>query len=64
MEGFGALGYRMDTDPNTGDPLPVFELRSATKMITYAQALQWALDLFDYIRSVNENPGGGHTLMT
>ena len=63
VEGFGALGVKMDTDVNTPEMLPVFELRSATKMITYAQARQWALDFFDYVRSLNENPRGGHSLM-
>jgi hypothetical protein len=63
LEGYGALGHRRDTHPGTGDSLPVFELRSATKLVTYAAARQWALDVFDYIRSLNEHHGGGHQLM-
>ncbi len=64
IEGYGALGDRMDTDVNTPESLPVFELRSANKMITYAQAHQWALDFFDYVQSLNDSPEGGQTLMT
>jgi hypothetical protein len=64
VEGYGALGVNMDTHAGTGDDLPVFELRSANKLITYAQAHQWALDFFDYVQSLNDNPGGGHTRMT
>jgi hypothetical protein len=64
VEGYGALGTNMDSDVNNpSERLPVFELRSASKMLTYAEAHQWALDLFDYIRSLNDNPVGGHTLM-
>ncbi len=64
VEGYGALGNRMDKDvANPATPLPVFELRSASKPITYAAARQWALEFFDYIESLNANPGGGHTLM-
>jgi hypothetical protein len=61
VEGYGALGRRTDTDAPTGDVLPVFELRSPSRPMTYAQAQQWALDMFDYIRSLNANPNGGHT---
>jgi hypothetical protein len=60
VEGYGALGGRTDTAAN-GDTLPVFELRTPSKAMTYAQAHQWALDMFDYIVSLNANPGGGHT---
>jgi hypothetical protein len=61
--GYGALGSRMDTHAATQDKLPVFELRSATRLINYAQARQWSLDMFDYIRSLNNNPGGGYAHM-
>jgi Domain of unknown function (DUF4157) len=64
VEGYGALGPNMDTDATTGARLPVFELRSASRKITFAEARQWSLDVFDYIRSLNENPGGGHQKMT
>jgi hypothetical protein len=57
VEGYGVLGQRMDTHIGTGDALPVFELRSANRPITYAASHQWALDFFDYIRSLNNNPG-------
>ena len=60
VEGYGALGGRTDTAAN-GDTLPVFELRTPSKAMTYAQAHQWALDMFDYIVSLNANPAGGHT---
>lgn len=60
IEGYGALGRRMDVDPATGDALPVFELRAANRPITFAAAQQWALDLFDYVQSLNANPGGGY----
>jgi len=60
VEGYGALGVNMDTHPGTNDALPVFEVRSASRPITYQAARQWSLDLFDYIRSLNSNPGGGH----
>jgi hypothetical protein len=64
VEGYGALGKHMDRDVTApGTRLPVFELRSASRRITYAAARQWALDFFDYIDSLNANPGGGHTLM-
>jgi hypothetical protein len=63
VEGFGALGSRMDKHGPTGDKLPVFELRSASKTMTYVQARQWALDMFDYIVSLNNNPGGGYQHM-
>jgi hypothetical protein len=62
VEGYAALGSRMDA---TGAaPLPVFELRSATKQIRFSEASQWALKLFDYVRPLNANPGGGHTRIT
>jgi hypothetical protein len=61
VEGYGALGNRMDVDVTTGLNLPVFELRSPTGQSTYLNARQWALDLFDYIVSLNANPGGGYT---
>jgi hypothetical protein len=61
VEGYSALGNRMDTDVTTpATNLPVFELRSASRPITYAQSRQWALDVFDYITSLNANPGGGY----
>jgi len=63
VEGYGALGAHMDTHIGTGEVLPVFELRSANKRITYNQAHQWALDFFDYVESLNNNPGGGYNLM-
>ncbi|MCU0541065.1 MAG: DUF4157 domain-containing protein [Oscillatoriaceae cyanobacterium Prado104] len=65
VEGYGALGKRMDRDvlhPET--PLPIFELRSANKKILYSDAQKWALDFFDYIRSLNRSPWGGHTRMS
>ncbi|MFZ1752465.1 MAG: DUF4157 domain-containing protein [Caldilineaceae bacterium] len=61
IEGYGALGGRMDVDPTTGNALPVFELRAASRPYTFAAAGQWALELFDYFKSLNENPGGGYT---
>lgn len=60
VEGYGALGRHMDTDETTGDSLPVFELRAPSRQITFAAAQQWALDLFDYVQSLNANPGGGY----
>jgi hypothetical protein len=60
VEGYGALGANMDVHPGTNAPLPVFELRSASRPITYAAAQQWALDMFDYVVSLNANPGGGY----
>ncbi|MCG8336042.1 MAG: DUF4157 domain-containing protein [Proteobacteria bacterium] len=64
VEGYGALGAKMDTDINTNDDLPIFELRSASRLITYTNARQWALDFFDYMKSLNNNPGGGHQRMS
>jgi len=61
IEGYGALGGRMDDDVTApGTSLPVFELRAPSRQITYAAAQQWALDLFDYVQSLNANPGGGY----
>ncbi|MEH2221901.1 eCIS core domain-containing protein [Nostoc sp.] len=64
VEGYAALGEKMDEDvTNPATKLPIFELRSVSNPITYIAAQQWALDLFDYIRSLNENPQGEHNLM-
>ena len=63
IEGYGVLGANMDTHPGTNDDLPVFELRSASKPILYANAGTWATEIFDYIVSLNNNPGGGHALI-
>jgi hypothetical protein len=57
IEGYGALGRHMD---RLVEPLPVFELRSASRPIKYDQAARWALRMFDYIRSLNQNPGGNY----
>lgn len=65
VEGYGVLGSKMDKDvsyPTTS--LPIFELRSGSKRMKYADTHQWALDLFGYIRSLNENPGGAYTHIT
>ncbi|MBN3945197.1 MAG: DUF4157 domain-containing protein [Nostoc sp. NMS7] len=54
VEGYAALGEKMDEDvTNPATRLPIFELRSASKRITYIAAQQWALHLFDYIRLLN-----------
>jgi hypothetical protein len=65
VEGYGVLGPRMDADATQpATALPVFELRSASRLMTYGEAHQWALKMFDYIRSLNANPGGGHGRIT
>jgi hypothetical protein len=63
VEGYAALGGRMDRTAG-GTALPVFELRSANRQISFAEARKWSLDMFDYITSLNANPTGGHTRMT
>lgn len=64
VEGDGALGANMDADAtNPLTRLPVFELRAANRPIRYADLGPWALEVFDYIRSLNANPGGGHARM-
>jgi hypothetical protein len=64
VEGYAAIGPNMDTDAATGQDLPVFELRSASKLMTFAEAHQWVLDMFDYVVSLNGNPNGGHQRIT
>ncbi len=52
----------MDQHPAIVDDLPIVELRSANKPILYANAGTWATELFDYIVSLNNNPGSGHAV--
>jgi len=54
VEGYGVLGSKMDKDPGTGDKLPVFELRSASAMMTFDKLESWSLKMFDYFRKLNE----------
>jgi hypothetical protein len=67
VEGYGALGSRMDKTPKQrGVPqtaLPVMELRGINSVVPLANVGQWSLDVFDYICSLNANPNGGHTLI-
>jgi hypothetical protein len=62
IEGYSALGNKMDTDETVATKrLPVFELRSGSRPVLYTNLEQWATDVFDYITSLNANPTGGHT---
>jgi hypothetical protein len=64
IEGYGALGDRVDIDPATADQLPVFELRSMSRSLRFGELPNWCLKTFRYIKSLNENPHGGHQLIT
>ena len=61
IEGYSALGNKMDTDETVATKrLPVFAF-VGSRPVLYTNLEQWATDVFDYITSLNANPTGGHT---
>jgi hypothetical protein len=63
VEGYAALNDNMDTDATTATPLPVFELRSASRPVHFINLEQWATEVFDYLRALNASPNGAHPVI-
>lgn len=65
VEGYGALGSKMDTDATDGTTqLPIFELRSASRQVPFSAVKPWVMDMYDYVVSVNAHPATGGTKIT